>query len=115
MKRSLFAITACLLPFVVQGMDYEIQLENEEVRVSKWKIMPGEEIGLHRNEYPRVVFATQGGTMMRIEEDGSTNELIFPGGVAVFLNADPIDQLHRGVNSSETPIEAFMVEIKKAK
>jgi hypothetical protein len=113
MKKILYFAALGLLPLTAQTIEFEVQLENDEVRVSKWKLQPGEEVGLHRDEYPAVVFALQGGTITRFEPDGSTRDVIFPTGVAVYREVDPIDQFHRSINSSETAIEAVMIEIKK--
>jgi len=111
MKLHVFLI-ALSIPFFAQSLEYEIQTENEQVRVSKIKLSAGEEVGLHRDELPRVVIALKGGIIKRLEEDGSINEVQFPTGEAVFLEADPIGQMHRGVNSSDSEIEIFVIELK---
>lgn len=114
MKR--FLITAfCLLPFVIQAMEFKIQHENADVRVSKIMLMAGEEVGLHRDDYPRTVIGLKGGTFKRIEEDGSTKEIVFPTGEAIFLEADPVGQKHRGVNISPAPLELIVIQYKTSK
>ncbi len=95
-------------------MEYCIQCENDQFRVSKIALDSGEEVGLHRDEYPRVVIGLKGGSYTRIEKDGSTKAIRFPTGEAVYLDADPIDQLHTGKNSDE-PLEIIVVELKTKK
>lgn len=112
MKSFLFMI--CLLPFTAQALDYKLLNENEHTRVSKIKLMPGEEVGLHRDDLPRTVIGLKGGIIKRIEEDGSTKEIVFPTGEAVFLEADPIGEQHKGVNISAEPLEIIVIEYKKA-
>lgn len=111
MRNALLTVL-CLIPVLSQAMEYKVEFENDEVRVSKWMLTAGEEVGLHRDEYPHVVVASQGGTIRRFEADGSTTDVIFPTGVAVFQGTDPVDVLHRSINASDHPIEAVMVEFK---
>ena len=110
MKYILYCV--CLLPFAAQALEYKIQHENEQVRVSKIILEPGEKVGLHRDEYPRTVIGLKGGTFKRIEEDGSTKDVIFPTGEAVFLEADPVGQKHSGVNTSADFLELIVIEYK---
>ena len=88
MKYFLLGLIS-LLSFDIQALEYEIQLENESVSVARAKIMPNEEIGLHRDAYPQVVFALQGGIITRLEADGSTTDVNFPTGRAIFREIDP--------------------------
>lgn len=110
--KSFLLIVLGLMPLAAQAVEYEIQFENEEVRVSKWKLMPGETVGLHRDEYAAVVFALEGGTIRRLEADGSTTDVVFPKGKATYRPVDSSEALHRSVNVSDTPIEAISVEMK---
>jgi hypothetical protein len=93
-------------------MEYEMLLDNDKVRVSRVKIMAGEEVGLHRDEYPAVVIALQGGTITRLEADGTTTDVVFPSNVPVFRPIDPPDLLHRSVNSSSNAIELIVTQLK---
>jgi hypothetical protein len=76
MKYLLLAMV-CLLSFEISALEYEIQLENDAVNVARAKIMPHEEIGLHRDAYPQVVIGLQGGIITRLEADGSTVDVNF--------------------------------------
>lgn len=103
----------CLLSSNAQALEYEIQLENESVSIARMKVMPHEEIGLHRDAYPQVVVALQGGVITRLEADGSTTDVNFPTGRAVFREIDPPDQLHKSVNNSPNPVELITIQLKK--
>lgn len=113
MKYVVILSLFSLFSFALQGIEYEIQLENDSVRVARVKIMPQEEIGLHRDASPQVVVALQGGTITRLEADGSTNDVHFPTGQAVFRGMDPPDQLHKSVNRSPAPVELIIMQLKK--
>jgi quercetin dioxygenase-like cupin family protein len=93
-------------------MEYRLQHENETIRVARIALEPGEKVGLHRDEYPRVIVGLKGGTLTRIEADGSMTELTFPAGESVFLEADPIGEMHSAVNGS-SELEIIVVELKK--
>lgn len=98
----------------IQALEYEVQLENEQVCIAKAKIMPHEEIGLHRDVYPQVVIAIDGGTITRLEANGTTTDVHFPTGVAVFRPGDPPNELHKSMNSSSKPIELLIIQLKTA-
>lgn len=112
MKYLLLGLIS-LFSFDIQALEYEIQLENESVSVARVKILPNEEIGLHRDAYPQVVVALQGGIITRLEADGSTTDVNFPTGQAIFREIDPPDQLHKSVNNSSTPVELIIIQLKK--
>lgn len=110
--RNIFLALACLIPFIAQALEVEKQFENEKISVLKVRLEAGEEIGLHRDEYPRVVIGLQGGTIHRIEQAGTCNEIVFPTGKAVFLEADPVGEQHRAVNKTDQAIEVIVVQLK---
>lgn len=111
--RCLLVGLISLFSFDIQALEYEIQLENESVCVARAKILPHEEIGLHRDEYRQVVVALQGGIITRLEADGSTNDVNFPTGKAIFREVDPPNELHKSVNNSSAPVELIIIQLKK--
>ncbi len=111
MKYLLMGIVF-LQPIVSHAFEYEIQLENDLVCIATAKIMPYEEIGLHRDVYPEVVIASKGGMITRLEANGTTTDVKFPTGVAVFREADPCDELHQSVNNSPESIELMIIQLK---
>ena len=46
--------------------------------------MAHEEIGLHRDDFPQVIVSLKGGTITRLEADGSTTDVKFPKGEPVY-------------------------------
>lgn len=110
--KYIFLALACLIPFAAQALEVEKQFENEKVSVLKARLEAGEEMGLHRDEYPRIVIGLQGGTIHRIEQGGTCKEVVFPTGKAVFLEADPVGEQHRAVNRTDQAIEVVVVQLK---
>lgn len=99
----------------MNALEYEVQLDNDQVTVARIKVLPHEEIGLHRDALPQVVVAIKGGTITRLEADGKVNDVQFPTGVAVFRTPDPEGQLHRSVNKSSDPVELIIIQLKDQK
>lgn len=113
--KLILSAAFCLFSFNMQALEYEIQLENDAVTVARAVIMPHEESWPHRDEHPHVVVALKGGVITRIEADGSTQEVNFPTGKAVFREVDPPGQLHKSINNSSQPIELIIIELKNPK
>lgn len=105
-------LAASLFSLELQSMEREIQFENQQIKVAKVKVLPYEEIGLHRDALPRIIVPLQGGTITRLETDGTTNEVTYTTGTAVYREADPAEMLHRSVNKSSEPIELIVIQFK---
>lgn len=112
MKKSL-TLVSCLLSLSVFAVESEVQFENDQISATKLKILAHEEIGLHRNEYPQIVVAIKGGTITRIEADGSTTLVDFPKGQAVYRPVDPPNEFHKSVNNSCKPMELIIIQFKQ--
>ncbi len=93
-------------------MEYEVQFENSKVVIAKVKILPHEEIGLHRDDFNEVIVAQKGGTITRQEPDGRLVEIHFPAGEAVFRPIDPPNELHKSFNNSSEPLELIVIRLK---
>lgn len=111
MKPIAFFV-ACLFSLSIQALEYDVQLENEQVQVARVKIFPNEEIGLHRDERKQVVIALQGGIITRLEANGTKTDVHFPTGEAVFREIDPPNELHRSVNNTQNPVELIVIQLK---
>jgi hypothetical protein len=111
MKKTLIAV-ACLLSLKASAVEAEVQFENDQVRILSVKIAAHEEIGEHRDDFPQVVMSFKGGTITRLEADGSKTEVHFPKGEAVYREADPIGEMHRSVNATCKAIELIIVQLK---
>ena len=107
-----FASLLFFLTSEMQAIEYAVQFENDYVHVAKAKIMPQEEIGLHRDANPQVVIALQGGIITRLEADGTKTDVTFPTGKAVFREADPSGELHKSINKSSNPVELVIIQLK---
>lgn len=112
MKKAF--ILALFLASSLQGLDYELQFENNRVAVGKAVIAPHEEIGFHRDPYPQVIFPIKGGVVTRFESDGGSTEVDFTTGKAVYRNADRENELHRTISRSDTPLELLIVQLKNS-
>ncbi len=93
-------------------MKYEALFENNQISLSKVTIMAHEEIGWHRDAYPEIVIAIRGGTITRVEENGTIIDVTFPTGIAVHRKADPINELHRSINKGSEDLELIVLAIK---
>lgn len=113
--KSIIAIGFISFTFLrMHAMEFEILKDTDQVRVSRWKVEAGEEVGLHRDKQPAIVIVIQGGTITRLEPDGTTTEVHFPQGVAVNRPVDRFAEPHRSINNGASPVEAIMVEFKQS-
>jgi hypothetical protein len=111
MNKLLFTLIAlCAMP--IYSLEYEQKINNDLVTVSRVKIFPGEEIGLHRDDKSQVVIALQGGVITRLESDARAVDVEFPTGVAVFREPDPKGELHKSVNRSSKPVELIIIQLQ---
>jgi hypothetical protein len=94
-------------------MKYETLFENNQITLSKVTIMAQEEIGWHRDAYPEIVIAIRGGTITRIEANGTIKDVTFPTGTAVHRKADPIGELHRSINKGSEDLELIVLAMKE--
>lgn len=103
---------ACILSFQLNAIEYQLQLDTKEVSVVKVKMKPHEKIGLHRDAFPQVVIALKGGTITRLEADGSETQVDFPTYQAIFREADPENVLHKSINNSSEELELMIIQLK---
>ena len=89
------------------------QFANDEVKVWKSLIAPGNPLPLHRHDHPRIIIALKGGTMNILEETGQSDIRKWESGKAYWLPANP-NTLHQDVNVGSDPIEVMVVELQKA-
>ena len=107
-----------ILPFLIlttiyiQAFECQVEIDNEQVAVSRVFIDGNEEIGLHRDDYNEVVIAIKGGTITRIEANGREVDVVFPTGIAVYRPKDPEGELHRSINKSAEAMELIAIQIK---
>ena len=111
MNRALLATIA--LFGSAEALEVESHYESECVSVMTVRVSPHEEIGLHRDAYPQLVFGIQGGTITCHGTDGTTKSVVFPTGACVKKDPDPEGALHTSVNDSDLPVELLIIQLKK--
>ena len=89
------------------------QFANDEVKVWKSLIAPGNPLPLHRHDHPRIIIGLKGGTMNILEETGQSDIQKWEAGKAYWLPANP-KTMHQDVNVGSEPIEVIVVELQKA-
>lgn len=115
MKYSALFVICIFFNIKVQALEYIKQFENEDVCVSYVKIMPYEQISDHYDALPSVVVALKGGTITRLEADGSITQVEFPTGKSVFRPSEAPDKIHKSANQSNEPIEMIIMQLKHSK
>lgn len=110
--KSILTMMMCFLPFAASCLDFEVKFDDQELRISRWRLEEHEEVGFHSDDFPAIVYALQGGIITRVAKDGSTKNVSFPTKQIVWRPADPSE--HRSINPLDTPLEAMMIEFKDA-
>lgn len=87
-----------------------VQVDNDEVRVTRYHFPPGSQTGWHRHGHDYVVVPTIGGTLTIVEPDGRRRQLPYRPSESYFrtLGAE-----HNVVNISDGAVEFVEIEIKK--
>jgi quercetin dioxygenase-like cupin family protein len=95
-------------PVKVAPSVYKVELDNDQVRVLRGKIGPGQEIPLHEHGLPRLVVPLADFELEVTSTDGKTNTIRLKPGDVVF--GQPVT--HREKNLRNTPTEVILVELK---
>ncbi len=90
------------------------QFGNQDVRVYKSVMAPGQAWPLHRHNHPRVIVALAGGEVKFVGKSGETTTQRFETGKAYWLAADPAGTYHSEENAGKTPIELMVTELERA-
>ncbi len=85
--------------------------ENEETRVMEMTLQPGEEIPMHRHDWPHLVYVMEPGQMTSTGPDGSSRIAEARAGQVIWMDAKP----HALKNSGATVVRALLTEIKNKK
>jgi beta-alanine degradation protein BauB len=92
----------------------EPQFENDQLRVWKSIIMPGQPLALHRHEHGRALVSLNGGELQVIDKDKKVLDTYkLTAGKAMWLGADPPGQMHADVNPGKTPVEVIVVQLQQ--
>jgi quercetin dioxygenase-like cupin family protein len=91
------------------------QLENDDVKVWKSVIAPNAPLAPHRHEHGRVLIALKGGEVDIVQQNGSTEHLVWETGKAYWLPPSPPNTVHSDINRGKDVIEVMVIELKKDK
>jgi quercetin dioxygenase-like cupin family protein len=89
--------------------NYTPLFENDEVRVGRVTLPPGESEGLHVHPYPRVLICLEGATIEVKRRDGSIAKTVYRPGDAIYQTDT---QPHEPVNVSTSRFVGVVVELK---
>jgi beta-alanine degradation protein BauB len=125
MRISSKTVALCALSFVAGGgvmwaqqqaqqSRREPQFENDQLRVWKSIIMPGQPLALHRHEHGRALVSLNGGELRVVDKDNKVLDTYkLTAGKAMWLGADPPGQMHADVNPGTTPVEVVVVQLQQ--
>jgi hypothetical protein len=92
----------------------EPQFENDNVRVWKSIIMPNQPLSMHRHDFGRTIAVLKGGSLDIVDAAGKTIKTMqWETGKAYWLDKDPAGEQHGDLNRGTTPIEVFVIEMRK--
>ena len=124
MKNLLFSLTlSCLLfggnaaiageeidPVLVSPRQFEVLIENEHVRVVRYRLNPGENDAWHTHP-AKVSVVVTGGTLHITTADGELFEVMEESGSASWMTS--LGE-HFAKNVGDTPVQIILVEVKSA-
>ncbi|WP_432697330.1 cupin domain-containing protein [Marinobacterium sp. YM272] len=87
----------------------QIDVDNDDVRVTRWSFEPGTETGHHRHEYDYVITPITNSTM-QIEDAEGSRQVDIKAGVSYYRQAGVE---HNVTNVSDTPMIFVETEIKR--
>ena len=97
-------------PVVVSSNMYEVLVDNEHVRVVRYRIDPGERDEWHTHP-AKVSVITSGGFLRITTSDGQSFEVQEEAGAASWMR--PVGK-HFAENIGDSPVQVILVEVKSA-
>lgn len=85
-----------------------LQIDNERVRVTHWRFVPGASTGYHRHEWDYMVVPLRDGTLRLVEPSG-TREVTLKAGVSY---ARPAGVEHDVINANAFEFAFVEIELK---
>lgn len=86
-----------------------VQIDNAELRVTRWDFPPGAETGWHRHGWAYIVVPVSDGRMMLELPGGETTEAAIKAGSAY---ERPAGVEHNVINAGETAFSFVEIELK---
>ena len=87
-----------------------LKVETGRVRVTEWRLPPGDQTGHHRHEYDYIVVPLTGGELTVVDADGNTSKLVTGVGDAYARN-EGVE--HNVRNLSDQEIRFTDIELLK--
>ncbi|MBS98785.1 MAG: cupin [Oceanospirillaceae bacterium] len=84
-------------------------VDNDDVRVTRWNFAPGAETGHHRHEYDYVITPLTD-SVMQIDDAEGRRQVAITAGVSYFRRAGVE---HNVTNASDSPMAFVETEIKR--
>ena len=103
-------LTLALDAVLIDPARYEVDFENEKVRVVRLGFGPHEQ-GVMVEHPPRVLATLSDVSVKLVFQDGRTDERGAPAGVAAWLETETLQT----ENASDQPLEVVLVEPKSAR
>lgn len=85
-----------------------LRIDTDEVRVTEWRLRPGDATGFHRHDFDYVVVPLTSGTLRAVAAAGETTVPLSPGG-AYFRKAGVE---HDVLNAGDTSFAFIEIELK---
>jgi len=85
-----------------------VLIDNDRVRVTRWRFVPGAATGWHRHEHDYVIVPLTDGSLTLVEPDGERQSDLTTG-VPYFREAGVE---HDVVNANERELEFIEIEVK---
>lgn len=89
--------------------DSEVQIDNDETRVTVWRFSPGASTGFHRHDYDYVIVPLASGPLRQVFSDGSATVAELEPGKCYFRQAGVE---HDVIFDGETPFAFVEIEFK---
>lgn len=88
-----------------------VQIDNERIRVTRWRFCPGAETGWHRHAFEYVVVPLISGPLLLEESGGAERRSELTAGES-YTRAAGVE--HNVINPADSEFEFIEVELKQA-
>ncbi|MBF95667.1 MAG: Beta-alanine degradation protein BauB [Alphaproteobacteria bacterium MarineAlpha9_Bin4] len=88
----------------------EVQVDNQQVRITKYIFQPDDETGMHKHEYDYVITPIIGGNILLIDAKENKNDAILIASESYFRRAGVE---HNVINKSSKVLIFVEIELKK--
>ncbi len=89
----------------------DVQLDNDQVRVTRWQFAPGAETGFHRHTMDYIVVPVNTADLRIVDEQGTATISHIEIGCSYFRKAGVA---HNVINTEAEPIAFVEIELKAA-